>query len=89
MARNSAFVAATLSLFLLHNLCIAVEFDRKTTGVVFSVYVKNVEGNAATGESVIPDWKSYSFDDVIRMMEVIHTRFSKVLTFGAGADNGK
>lgn len=58
-------------------------FDQKYTGVVYSAYVKRAEDGKE-----IPDWKTYSLNDIKTMLEVVATRFSNVATYGVGADNG-
>lgn len=85
--RNEYPFLAFLIAFSLLSYCNSLEsvdFDTRTTGVGFSVYVKRTPKNGGA----IPGWKTYSLADVKTMLEVISVKFSRITTFGVGADNG-
>lgn len=86
---NPILEAVIVSLILTQCIfCSAIEFNRRTTGAAFSAYVKKFVKNSTTGTNEIPGWKTYSLEDIKTMLQVINTKFSKVATFGSGADNG-
>jgi hypothetical protein len=57
-----------------------VVFNRSYLGVGIYPYVKNWEGENIGG------WNSYAVNDIKIMLNLISTKFTKVLTFGMGVD---
>lgn len=87
LERNKYLLAAFIIIVSFLNFCKSsesIDFDTSTTGVGFSVYVKRKPKDGGA----IPDWKTYSLSDVKTMLEVISGKFSRITTYGVGADNG-
>ncbi len=80
------FFGCLVTLSLILNSCeptnVSIDFDRRKTGIAFSAYVKGLENG------VIPWWDTYSLENVKTMLEVISGKFSRVVTFGVGSNNG-
>ena len=51
-------------------------------GVAFSPYIGHWRGNPPNAQ--VPDWNSYSQQDIVRMLEVIASQFNKISTYSMG-----